>query len=174
MRLGKANYSSLTYPYNSAYMKLFSTFDKNTITLCQFYSGELPLSYAVDVQTLNFYTTLRELNCNPSNILFKWFGNEELIALESKYGIEGKHVFRDYNKLIRKSFDDHCATLNVSWIQFNKTLLIYMYLCRIYVSLLSLIFLYFAASCTLFFLFLLLFMFAWMLFTALVANKRFI
>ena len=114
MRLSKANYSSLCYPYNSAYMKLFSTFDKNTITLCQFYSGELPLSYAVDVQTLNFYTTLRELNCNPSNILFKWFGNEELIALESKYGIEGKHVFRDYNKLIRKSFDDHCATLNVS------------------------------------------------------------
>ena len=43
MRLSKANYNSISYPYNSAYMKLFSTFDNNAILLCQFYSGEFEL-----------------------------------------------------------------------------------------------------------------------------------
>ena len=92
-------------------MNLFSTFDKNTILLCQFYSGELPLSYALDIRTLNFYAKLSELSSNPSNILYKWFGMDERIALELKYGIGGENVFRDYNKLIRKFFNDYCASL---------------------------------------------------------------
>ena len=95
----------MSYPYNSAYMKLFSTFDKNIISVCQFYSEELPLSYAVDLRTLNFYVKLNEMSYSPSNILFLWFGNDERIALESKCGIVGDHGFRDNNKLICKSFE---------------------------------------------------------------------
>ena len=114
MHLSKTNHSNMSYPYNSAYMKLFSTFDKNIISLCQFYSEELPLSYAVDLRTLNFYVKLSEMSSNPSNILFKWFSSDESSALERKYGIVGGHGFRDYNKLIRKSFIDYCTTLDAS------------------------------------------------------------
>jgi len=92
-------------------MKLFSMFDKNTILLCQFCSGELPLSYALDIRTLNFYAKLSELRSNPSNILYKWLGNHERIALEIKYGIRGENFVRDYNKLIRKFFNDYCVSL---------------------------------------------------------------
>ena len=81
LRLSKANYNSISYPYNATYTKLFSTFDKNIITLCQYYSGELPSSYAVDLRTLNFYTRLSEGGSNPASILFEWFGKTEQIRV---------------------------------------------------------------------------------------------
>jgi hypothetical protein len=114
MHLSKANYNSVTYPYDMAYIKLVLTFDKEIIQLCQFYLGELPCSHAVDVQTLNFYAKLSELNSNPSNILFNWFGNDERTALENKYGIVGNYSFLNYDTLIRKSFKDCCAILDPS------------------------------------------------------------
>ena len=54
---------------------------------------------------------MSELSFNPSNVLYKWFGMDERIALEIIYGIGGEKVFRDYNKLIRKFFNDYCASL---------------------------------------------------------------
>ena len=72
------------------------------------------MSYAVDLRTLYFYVKLSEMSYNPPYILFKCFGIDERIALESKYGIAGGHGFRDYNKLIRKSFKDYLTTMDTS------------------------------------------------------------
>jgi hypothetical protein len=111
LRLSKANYNSISYPYNATYTKLFSTFDKNIITLCQYYSGELPSSYAVDLRTLNFYTRLGEGGSNPASILFEWFGKTEQIQLEEKYRMGAPLTLNSYKIGIRRAFDDHCLTL---------------------------------------------------------------
>ena len=39
LHLNKTDISVLTYPYNSVFTKLFASFDKSIVTLCQFYSG---------------------------------------------------------------------------------------------------------------------------------------
>jgi hypothetical protein len=111
LRLSKANYNSISYPYNATYTKLFSTFDKNIITLCQYYSGELPSSHAVDLRTLNFYTRLSEGGSNPANILFAWFGENEQYELEEKYGMGALIGFKNYKTGIRNAFNDFCLTL---------------------------------------------------------------
>jgi hypothetical protein len=71
LHLKKTDYNCISYPYNCTYTKLFSTFDKNIIAMCQFYTGQLPLDHKIDLRTLNFYHGLAENNSNPANMLFK-------------------------------------------------------------------------------------------------------
>jgi len=92
LRLSMANINSISYPYNSVYMKLFSTFDKNVTTLCQFFTGQLPLSYLLDLRALNFYTRLNVEGSNPASILFRWFGKQEHSDIYVKYGISIGHT----------------------------------------------------------------------------------
>ena len=85
--LTKSQNNSLSYPYNSAFMKLFSTFDKDVVRQCQYYCGYLPFSYLFDLRVLSFYSNLKINNANPANILFKWFGYSEWSQLADRYKI---------------------------------------------------------------------------------------
>jgi Reverse transcriptase (RNA-dependent DNA polymerase) len=87
LKLNKTDIKGLSHPYNSAYMKLFSSFDKNVITLCQYYSGQLPLTHLVDCRTLNFYSRINISNYCPASILYNWFGKQEFYDIALKYGI---------------------------------------------------------------------------------------
>ena len=112
LHLSKANYSSLSYPYNAVFTKLFSTFDKNVITLCQFYCGALPLSHELDIRTLNFYEKLGAEDPNPACVLFKWFGTEEHYGLLAKYKIDAlSPAAFCFKERIRQSFHNDCASL---------------------------------------------------------------
>ena len=85
--LNKADINTLSYPYNSVFMKLFKSFNKNIITLCQFYCRELPLEYLLHSRKLNFYSKLNMAELSPASLLFKWFGKQELDAIAAKYNI---------------------------------------------------------------------------------------
>jgi len=111
LRLSKSNYNSISYPYNSVYSKLFSTFDKNIITMCQYYCGELPSTHAVDLQTLNFYVKLSASESNPANILFNWFGYQEAIDILNKYEMDESVAPKNFKQRIRHSFNNSCSTL---------------------------------------------------------------
>ena len=87
LRLNKSQMSSLSFPYNSAYMKLFSTFDKSIIKQCQYYCGYLPFNFLLDVRLLSFYKRLSIQSTNPANILFNWFGSADQHSLSAKYNI---------------------------------------------------------------------------------------
>ena len=90
MHLNKTDINSLTYPFNSVYMKIFSTFNDAVITQCQFYCAQLPLSYQVDLRTLNFLDKLSNYDCNsPASILFKLFGLTKRNIIQAKHSILG-------------------------------------------------------------------------------------
>ena len=88
MNLSKSDTTKLSCPYNSVYIKLFSSFDKTVLTLCQYYLGHLLLSYVIDMRTLNFFAGLSGMNCSPANILYRWFGAAERASCALKYGID--------------------------------------------------------------------------------------
>jgi hypothetical protein len=54
LKLYKTDVNTLSHPYNSVYMKLFQSFDKTIITLCQFYCGEMPFEQLLHIRILNF------------------------------------------------------------------------------------------------------------------------
>src|SRR5271163_953655 len=58
--LTKKQIDSISYPYNAAFVKLFKTFNINTIYQCQFYCGFLLMHYLIDMHTLNFYSKLKK------------------------------------------------------------------------------------------------------------------
>jgi hypothetical protein len=111
LRLSKTNYNSISYAYNASYSKMFSTFDKSVLALCQFYSGELPSNLAVDLRTLNFYASLDDGSSEPANILFRWFGEQEFMDLCGKYNIDKSVKAYHYKRYIQQSFTDFCMTL---------------------------------------------------------------
>ena len=89
MALNNAESKSLQYPYNSAFTKVFSSFDAKIITQCQFYSGYLPLSYLADLRWLNFYNNICSQEYHSSaGILYRWFGSAECNAIAEKYNMD--------------------------------------------------------------------------------------
>jgi len=54
--------------YDKSFMKIFSTFDKNTVRLCQYYTGILPMNYQIDLKPILF---LRQLTDHPDRKLFQ-------------------------------------------------------------------------------------------------------
>ena len=94
------------------FTKLFSTFDKNIITLCQFYSGALPSSHELDIRTLNFYKKLGTETPNPACVLFKWFGTQEYDSLLTKYNLDRlSGAAFCFKEGIRQFFHNECASL---------------------------------------------------------------
>ena len=71
LMLNKADTNTLSYPYNSVFMKLFKSFNKNIITLCQYYCGELPLEYLLHSRNLNFYSKLNMAESSPASVLYR-------------------------------------------------------------------------------------------------------
>jgi hypothetical protein len=102
--LTKADITSLSHPYNSAYMKLFATFNKTVITLCQFHSGHFSLDYLLDLRTLLFYSKLCTVDYSASSILYSWFGLHEFFDICSKYNISEQAHPLSFKPKIWESF----------------------------------------------------------------------
>ena len=81
-------------------MKLFQSFDKTRITLCQFYCGEMPFEQLHHIRILNFYAKLYSIDVSPANLLYKWFGEQDFEFIASKYNV-GRS---DQPFLIREKF----------------------------------------------------------------------
>ena len=60
LSLIKSQRNSLSHAYNSSFVKVYSTFSKEIITQCQFYSGYLSFSNSFDMRKSNFLRTLSQ------------------------------------------------------------------------------------------------------------------
>jgi len=76
------------YVFNSIFEQLFSTFDKNVLLQCQYYTGYLPLLYKVHFRRLNFLIDLSLNSLSLASVLFEWFGHMELDTLLRTYNIK--------------------------------------------------------------------------------------
>ena len=108
----KRQMKSLSYPFNSVYMKLFKTFNANTIIQVQYYSGYLPLSYVLDLRKLNFYYDLCYVDSSPASVLFRWLGWEEIVKIQQHYSIPAGPPKGNVKKFFFEKFMQECAELN--------------------------------------------------------------
>jgi len=83
--VSKSDLESLTFAQNAIYVKVFSSFDKKTLNFCQFYSGYLTLKYIRLSKLFRFLTNLQSNSLSPANILFHWFGKNDLNNLCTSY-----------------------------------------------------------------------------------------
>ena len=102
----------MSHPYNSAYMKLFQSFDKTIITLCQFYCGEMPFEQLLRIRTLNFYVKLNSIDVSPANLCYKWFGEEDFTLIASKYNVVRSDQPFSIREKIVKCFNESANALS--------------------------------------------------------------
>ena len=57
----QSDYNYLDAAYNAAFSKIFSTYDKNIIKYCQYYSYKLPYSLTIGIRRLNFLVSLSKI-----------------------------------------------------------------------------------------------------------------
>jgi hypothetical protein len=96
--LSRAQVNKLNFPFSAVFGKVFSTFDNNVIKLCQYYCGQMPLAYVLDLQYLNFLDRLRFSTKSPAAHLFNCIGVAEWQYVADKYCI-----LRSDNSSTRKS-----------------------------------------------------------------------
>jgi len=65
----------LSYAYKyRAWSKIFQSYDKDTILLCQYYYGFIPLEYQIDLRRMGFLKSLvQTLNADFASIVFLFF-----------------------------------------------------------------------------------------------------
>ena len=114
MRINKTQLSNLSYVYNAIFVKLFSTFKRDIIEQCQFYTGFLPLQYRYDLMRLNFLFTLNSNVVSPANTIFKLLGVEDLSLLCKKYGIHMNLGFPNRSRAVWQHFSVYTDNLNAS------------------------------------------------------------
>ena len=115
MALNKAEINSLQYPFNSAFTKLFSSFNAKIITQCQFYSGYLPISYLADLRCLNFYNICSQEYNSSAGILYHWFGSAEYNAIAEKYNID-KNTWPCHNYHVKMWKTFQTVIDNIAWM----------------------------------------------------------
>jgi len=103
----KSQHKSLLCAYNASFYKLFGTFDRGVIAQCQFYSGYLPLTLAIDLKTSKFLFSLKVVPTAPAGILLNFVGGEELDQLQLMYGV---HAIMS-QAAIKKKFWDKFAKI---------------------------------------------------------------
>ena len=85
--LGSVQIDKLDYAYNSIFTKIFNTFDREVIKLCQYYTGHMPLGYTIDLRCLQFFNAIRSLASSPAKLLFLSVGYDEWQTIADIYGI---------------------------------------------------------------------------------------
>ncbi len=107
LSLNRTQLSSLCYAYNAIFVKVFSTFDRNIIEQCQFYTGILPLQYRYDLMRINFLFTLNCISASPANTIFNLFGFEDLVTLCEKYGISHDSLPASRSRIVWQHYCDY-------------------------------------------------------------------
>lgn len=110
LSLTKAQLDNLTYVYNASFVKIFSSFNKEIIAQCQFYSGHLSFIHCYDMHKINFLTKVSKLGYSSANFLFHCFGRDELEMLKDKY------------KLNTGDTMSYCSVRNAVWKHFSAGL----------------------------------------------------
>ena len=112
LHINKYDINSLSFPFDSVFMKLFSSFNKDVITLCQFYSGYLPLKFEIDKKTLRFYEQLSSMESyTPACVLYRWFGIHEHNDLAATYNISSPEANKCISNQIKDKFNDIVSVL---------------------------------------------------------------
>jgi len=104
----KRQLKSLSYPFNSVFMKLFKTFNAHTITQVQYYSGYLPLSHVINLRKLTFFYDLCYVDKSPASMLFKWLGWEEMAAILQQYSIPAGTPLGGFKRFFYQKFREDC------------------------------------------------------------------
>ena len=100
--LKKSNVNKINSLLNTVYSKVFNVSDNQTILECHFYSGQLPLSYILDLKTLNFHKSLITVPNSLSYLVNKLTVSDDISKICLRYDIVDCNAFMNISHSSRK------------------------------------------------------------------------
>jgi len=78
---------SLEHPWTRIFMKVYSTFDSQTVKLCQFYSGTLPLNYNIAIRKVAFINKLFFTDNGLLIFFYESKGIPDILEIAAKFNL---------------------------------------------------------------------------------------
>ncbi len=91
-KFNSSMYNVLDSAYNAAFFKIFKSYDKQIIKLCQYYCGCFPLAYVIDKRKISFLWNFVNLSNSILSLLFMISGRFELDKMLSKHKLNVNSV----------------------------------------------------------------------------------
>jgi len=105
LNIRQSDYNFLDAAYNTAFAKIFSTYDKYVIHCCQYFCHRLPFSLTIDIRRLKFFLSLSQLTLNESVLcLFETASKKEFNFLLAKHRLQGSDKFSAWIDNMNQSF----------------------------------------------------------------------
>ena len=100
--LKQSNVNKINSLLNTVYSKVFNVRDNQTILECQFYSGQLLLSYILDLKTLNFHKSFITVLDSLSYVVNKLTVSDDISKICLSYDIVDCNAFMKISHSSRK------------------------------------------------------------------------
>ena len=83
---------AIEHPWSRVFMKVFSTFDANTVVMCQFYTGFLPVEHLVRIKKFKFIDSLKSNSNWLMREVYRLCALDELRAITEAYNVNIDHI----------------------------------------------------------------------------------
>jgi hypothetical protein len=87
VNLTKTNLSNLSFPLNRSFIKIFNVSDIKSVTWCQYYMGQLPVEFILDIRKRKFYKKLSVSDCPLLQQFFSGAAAGLLKQINLKYNV---------------------------------------------------------------------------------------
>ena len=112
VHLTKTNIHDLSFPMNRSYVKIFHIRDKTSISMCQFYTNQLPVEMLIDSKRLWYLMKLQKSDCSLLSHVFEISSRAYVEGLVNKYEIN----LVNHRKLTKRTI------MKNIWNKFGMTL----------------------------------------------------
>jgi hypothetical protein len=102
--LTRANLIVLEHPWSRVFMKIFGTFDNNTVRYCQYYTRYMPLEHTARIRKVNFVRALKDSPCGILQQLHWYVSDNELRPIASFYNVTLSQLYSRNIKCIAEEY----------------------------------------------------------------------
>ena len=106
IKLSNADLNTISRAYDSIFVKLYNTSEKNTILQCQYYSGCLPLHLLYDINRYNFLNKLINSGNLHQELEIDYLDFIDYESLQNKYNLNKKESGWTVKAKIWKYFEN--------------------------------------------------------------------
>ena len=112
----KTNIHDLSFPMNRSYVKIFHVWDKTSISMCQFYTNQLPVEMLVDSKRLWYLMKLQNSDCSLLSHVFEISSRSYIEALIRKYEINSVNSRKLTKPAIMKNIWNKFCIYNAEFV----------------------------------------------------------
>ena len=100
MQLNNVSIKCLEHPWTRVFMKVFTTFDNNTVRQCQIFTGFLSIEQMIWLRQINFNKSLESSSNSVMQVMYRHAAAREIRPIAERYQVDSATLLRNYRSII--------------------------------------------------------------------------